>query len=85
MIQFEQIDRPPRHLRKAYLDSLLEPQELYLEMHVEAGETWCIPDMAYAVRCGKNLVELYVVPEQIDRLIDIFDAAMIASGASSVL
>lgn len=85
MIQLEQIPRPPADLRNAYLDDLLEPQELYLEMHVEAGTTWCIADVAYVVQCGKKLVELYVVPEQSDRMVEIFDAALIATGASSVL
>ena len=85
MIRFEQIDCPPADMRNAYLDSLLEPQELYLEMHVEAGRTWCIPEIAYAVQCGKKLVELYVVPDQANRVIEIFDSAMITSGASGVL
>ncbi len=85
MIRFEQIPKPPTDLRNAYLDSLVEPQELYLEMQVKAGKTWCLDDVAYAVQCGKKLVELYVVPEQSDRLIEIFEAAMAAGNASGVL
>jgi len=85
MTRFEQSQKPPTKLRNAYLDILLEPQELYLEMHVEAGATWYLDDVAYAVQCGKKLVELYVVTEQADRLTEIFAAAMAASNASSVL
>ncbi len=85
MIQFEQIPKPPLDLRNAYLHSLMEPQELYLEMHVEAGKTLWIDNIAYAVRCGKKLVELYVVPAEADRLVEIFSAALVASNATGVL
>ena len=84
MFKFEQCTAPPAHLRSAYLDTLLEPQELYLELQVEAGKTWCLGDTAYAIACGKKLVELYVTPQEENHLVEIFTSAMTASNASSV-
>jgi len=85
MIHFETLNRPPANLREAYLNGLEEPQELFLEVHVEAGSAWCLDDSAYAVVCGSKLVEFYVAPHEAHRAVEIFDAAMQASGASSVL
>lgn len=85
MSMLKKIAFPPADLRNAYLDSLLEPQELYLEMYVEAGEAWLFDDVAYAVACEGKLVEFYVDPQEAHRVVEIFDAAMRASNASTVL
>ncbi len=85
MNTLKKIASPPAELRNAYLDSLLEPQELYLEMLVEAGKAWHLDDVAYAVACGSKLVEFYVAPQEAHRVVEIFDAAMTASNASTVL
>ena len=85
MITLKKIASPPTELRNAYLDSLLEPQELYLEMHVKAGNTWHLNDLAYAVACESKLVEFYVAPQETHRVVEIFDAAMTSSSASAVL
>jgi RimJ/RimL family protein N-acetyltransferase len=85
MSRFESISAPPAHLRGAYLDSLMEPQGLYIESLVEAGNAWGMGDVAYAVECENKLVELYVAPQASNRLVEIFDASMAASSASRVL
>jgi len=85
MIQFEKISKPPADLRNAYLDSLKEPQEHYLESQVETGQTWWIEGAAYVVVSNTHLVELYVVPAEANRLEEIFDAALAVSGATSIL
>ena len=85
MIALKKITSPPAELRNAYLDGLLEPQELHLEMHVEEGKAWHLDDVAYAVASGSKLVEFYVAPRETHRIVEIFDAAMTASNASAVL
>ena len=85
MIRFDQIAKPPANMRGAYLDSLAEPQELHLEMHVDAGMVLWVENFGYAVQCGKKLVELYIVSERASQLVEFFDAVMNASGATSVL
>ena len=85
MIHFEPVAVPPASLRQCYLDTLAEPQELYLEQRVSRGATWCLADCAYAVVLDEMLVEFFVVPEATPRLVEIFDAAMGTTGASEVL
>ncbi len=85
MMRFEETQEPPPHLRDAYLSSLPEPQELFLETHVEAGTTLLVGEVAYVVFLGSQLVEFYVAPEQAHQTVQIFDTVMAASGASSVL
>lgn len=85
MIPFKKLARPPAGLRDAYLDSLAEPQELFLELQVEAGVTWLAGDFAYAVVFDSKLVEFFVAPERASRTVEAFDAVMKASGASTVI
>ena len=84
-MSFERLSKPPPELRKAYLDALPEPQELFLENLVSAAVTWSIPNVVYAVECEGKLVEFYIVPEHANRLEELFDAAMTACGAALVL
>ena len=85
MVTLKKVASPPAKLRNAYLDSLLEPQELYLELQVAAGNAWHLDDVAYAVACGSKLVEFYVAPQEAHRVVEIFDAAMKTTNASTVL
>lgn len=85
MVRFEKAHYPPAALRADYLNSLAEPQELYLQALVETGETLLLDDYAYAVVCDGRLVEFYVAPPQADRIVEIFKAVMKVSGASTVL
>lgn len=70
---------PPRHLRRAYLASLSEAQELYLEERVQAGQTWSF-DQGYAVIHDQTLVEFYPgthrIQAQHDRLQTILDSGL---------
>ncbi|MEM7080990.1 MAG: GNAT family N-acetyltransferase [Pseudomonadota bacterium] len=59
MVTPEQIDRPPRELRQAYLGGLREPQELYLEERVQAGTTWRVGARTYAVTHNHAVVEFF--------------------------
>lgn len=85
MIQFEKTKAVPAFLRDNYLASLAEPQELFLENRVLIGQVWQFAESAYAVVLDDTLIEFFVVPGETRRLIEIFDAAMEASGASRVL
>ncbi len=85
MIHFEKTSAPDKVLRDAYLDSLVEPQELFVELQVSAGSTWSFDDDAYGVVRDDMLVEFFVVREEATHLVELFDALMHASGASTVL
>ena len=50
---------PPADLRRAYLASLPEPQEWFLEELVRDGEAWQLGKAGYAVFHGDRLVEFY--------------------------
>ncbi|MEM9623990.1 MAG: GNAT family N-acetyltransferase, partial [Pseudomonadota bacterium] len=82
---FTATNKPPLHLREAYLNSLSEPQELYLEDLVQDGTVWCMQEQAYAICNDHQIVEFYVIPELAAQRIAIFDAARSASGANSAL
>ena len=85
MLEFDSVDTLTTVLRERYLDSLAEPQELYLEQQVAAGTPHVSENLAYAVVFEGALVEFYVVPEETGNLVEVFDAAMDATGASKVL
>lgn len=85
MLRFVEADAPPETLRRAYLDGLPEPQELYLERLVSAGRTWRCGHFAYAVVNDGQLVEFYVAASHVAQIDDLFDAAMTSSGAAGVL
>lgn len=69
-----------------YLDSLPEPQELFLEDMVQRGEVWSIdaPE-GYAVTCEGMLVEFHVAPSGEDVRLAAFDAVVAASGVSGIV
>jgi len=85
MYEFTEVPNAPADLRNAYLDSLPEAQELFLEMQVVAGKTWSIENIAYATQCEDRLVELFVVPGHASDLAEIFEAAVNTSNISSVM
>ncbi|MGO9674369.1 MAG: GNAT family N-acetyltransferase [Methylocella sp.] len=85
MPRFCEADAPPQALRRAYLDGLAEPQELYLERLVAAGKSWRCDEIAYAVASRGQLVEFFVRAEHAADTVALFDAAMEASRASGVL
>ncbi len=84
-MKFTQAPFPPKDLRTAYLDSLTEPQEFFVEILVASGRTWVFGNIAYAVTNGQRMVEFYVASDAAKRAVELFDAVMLASGASSVL
>jgi GNAT superfamily N-acetyltransferase len=85
MLHFLETAAPPETLRQAYLDGLREPQELYLERLVSSGRTWRYGQVAYAVANHGRLVEFFVAASHAAQIGALFDAAMTASGARSVL
>jgi len=82
---FEPVDRPPDALRRSYLDSLPEPQELFVEQLVGGGSTWQLDDLAYVVVDGAEIVEFHCRHHERSVVAAAFDAAVAASGAGSVL
>jgi GNAT superfamily N-acetyltransferase len=82
---FEETSAPPETLRRAYLDSLREPQELFLESLVASGRTWRYDQTAYAVAHDHQLIEFFVSPGHQGQIVALFDAAMRVSGATIVL
>ena len=84
MGNFQKSPAPPQALRALYLDSLPEPQGLFMETQVAYGTTWQAKDEAYAVIREDRLVELFVIESQRHRLISLFDEIMEISGASIV-
>jgi GNAT superfamily N-acetyltransferase len=56
---FSRVAKPLAVLRRAYLASLPEPQEWFLEELVRDGETWQLGEAGYAVIRGDRLVEFY--------------------------
>jgi GNAT superfamily N-acetyltransferase len=85
MLHFLETSAPPETLRRAYLDGLQEPQELYLERLVSSGRTWRYGQVAYAVANHGQLVEFFVAANHAAQIGGLFEAAMTASGAGSVL
>jgi GNAT superfamily N-acetyltransferase len=85
MLRFLEAASPPQALRKAYLDGLQEPQELYVERLVSSGKTWCYGEIAYAVVNAGQLVEFFAATSHAGRIESLFDEAMAASGATSAL
>ena len=81
MTEFEPTSAPPPTLRKAYLDGLRAPQGLYIEDLVANGRTWRLGDAAYVVMAEGKIVEFLVVQNQANQSVEIFDAAMSATGA----
>ena len=81
----ERTGGPPAHLREQYLDSLTQPQEMFLEKLVATGDTWQVDDEAYAVVSGDTLVELFLAGDDSNRLLALFDEVMQASAATAVL
>lgn len=76
---------PPVNLRNAYLDGLAEPQELFLERLVSAGDVLCLGERAYAVVNGGSLVEFHAEETSHKLHRSLLDEAMRLSGASEIL
>lgn len=82
---FKVVAQPPLTLRRAYLASLVEPQELYLETRVKAGATWAMGNAAYGVVHEGALVEFFVADRSAADSLPIFDALLTSSGAQTFL
>lgn len=85
MYHFEPVDAPPAEMRNAYLDGLSEHQEYFLEQLVSGGDTWHLPERAYVVADGRQIVEFFVKPAFRPEAAAIFDAARTAAGADLAL
>jgi RimJ/RimL family protein N-acetyltransferase len=85
MYQFVRSDTPPGNLRNDYLDGLSEHQEFFLEELVATGQAWCLPDRAYVVLCGTQIVEFHVDRKTGNDASAIFEAARTVTGARSAL
>lgn len=72
-------------MRNAYLDGLIEYQEYFLEQLVHEARAWCVPDHAYVIVHGSQIVEFFVTPTQIKDAAALFDAARIATNANIAL
>lgn len=59
-------------LRALYLDSLVEPQEYFVESLVSDGTTYTNGYSAYAVVSGETLVELYATPDSTTNVAEFF-------------
>lgn len=84
-MKFKKISAVPTSLRKAYLDSIAQPQELFLENLVSKGTPWILGDSAYAIVYDEVLVEFFVNSDLNEAPIATFDAVMDASGVNAVL
>jgi GNAT superfamily N-acetyltransferase len=79
------VDRVPAELRARYLDSLALPQELFVEMLVQAGTAWRVGDDGYAVVHDGRVVEL-LPPTSVDDAPEALLAAVSRrAGAARVL
>ncbi len=85
MLEFDRVDHVPAALRELYLNSLVEPQELFLEQQVSAGTAFVLADYAYAVVFEETLVEFFVAPGETKDRDEIFAAGMVGTSASKVL
>jgi len=75
----------PVALRSLYLDSLAEPQELFLESLVTNGTTLIYGDSAYAVIAGDTLVEIYATPDSTGSLVELFQQVVAEQAIKKVL
>jgi GNAT superfamily N-acetyltransferase len=90
MITVTEQPAPPPSLRTAYLNSLPEPQELFVENLVKAGICWTVlrdqREIGYAVIGSDGmLVELYLSEAQAVHLTAAFDVLVGICGVRGVL
>ena len=90
MITVTEQPAPPHSLRTAYLNSLPEPQELFVENLVKAGTCRAIlrdqREIGYAVIGSDGmLVELYLSEAQLMHLTAAFDVLVETCGVQGVL
>lgn len=84
MIKVTKAASPPPALRQAYIESLAEPQELYLEEQVNAGKTLTIGDEAYGVILDRVLVEFFVAESSRRNIVVYLDHIMIKGDATRI-
>ena len=79
----------PSGLRHAYLSSLVEPQELYLEQLVTTGQAYALGHerevVGYAVVSDGTIVEFFVVDHCLAAMPALFMAALVETGATKAL
>lgn len=79
--QFRELRAPSPVLRTAYLDTIPDGQEFFVERLVQQGRAWQCGDHAYAVSHEHTLVEFYVAPPHMSEVDTLYDAALAATGA----
>jgi GNAT superfamily N-acetyltransferase len=90
-MRVEEVAGVPEGLRRAYLASLPEPQEFYVEALVRAGRTLVVrPDedteiVGYAVVADATIVEFYAPNSSLAAVPAMFDAVLDDSGAERAL
>ncbi len=71
--------------RSTYLDSLVEPQELYLEMLIALGVHWSIGENGYAITNQYDLVEFYLPNVSSQQLTDAISQLKKTTGIQFIL
>ena len=88
-LQAEAVASIPEGLRRAYLASLAEPQELYVEQLVAMGQAYILaigPEIqGYVIVADGTVVEFHVDDAGLETLPAIFAAALTESGATRAL
>ncbi len=88
-LKVEEVASIPEWFRRAYLASLAEPQELYVEQLVAAGQAYTFargPDIqGYFIVAGDTVMEFHVDDAGLEILPALFGAALTESGATRAL
>jgi RimJ/RimL family protein N-acetyltransferase len=88
-VNVEAVGRIPWKLRRAYMDSLSEPQELYVEQLVAMGRAYSLgldgEEVGYGVVADESVVEFYVDDRGIDTMPTLFRTLIANSGATGAL
>lgn len=88
-LNVEAIGQIPSKLRRAYLDSLSEPQELYIDQLVAAGHTYSLSidgeEVGYGVVAERNVVEFYVDDRGLATMTALFRLLVASSESTGAL
>lgn len=83
--QFIEVRAPSPVLRTAYLETIPDGQELFVERLVERGRGWQCGNHAYAVSNEHKLVEFYVSPDHMLEVDILYESALVAAGADGAI
>jgi GNAT superfamily N-acetyltransferase len=88
-LNVEAIGQIPSELRRAYLDSLAEPQELYIDQLVAVGRSYSLSidgeQVGYGVVAESNVVEFYVDDRGLARMTALFRLLVAGSRSTGAL